>query len=80
MTNSYRCYFTDEGDRIRSFEQIECLDDAAATLKVDELLARSAFNTAELWHGKRLVGRWATESTVDVKQQTPPERSNAPET
>ncbi|HET6619463.1 MAG TPA: hypothetical protein VFG64_05945 [Dongiaceae bacterium] len=69
MTNSYRCYFTDESDRIRSFEQIECPDDAAALLKADELLAKSKCNTAELWQGKRLVGKWGTDShAVAVKQ------------
>ena len=59
MTNkNYRCYFTDAGDRIRSYEQIACADDTAATLKVDELLAGSKFSSAELWEGKRLVGKW----------------------
>ena len=59
MANSYRCYFMDQSDRIRSFEQIECADDAAAVLKVHELLATSNYNIAELWQGKRLVGKWA---------------------
>jgi hypothetical protein len=69
MANSYRCYFTDESDRIRSFEQIECSDDAAALLKADELLAKSKCSTAELWQGKRLVGKWGTDShAVGVKQ------------
>ena len=59
MSNkNYRCYFTDSGDRIRSYEPIECADDSAATLKVDELLATSRYGTAELWEGKRLVGKW----------------------
>ena len=59
MTNkNYRCYFTDAGDRIRSYEPIACADDTAATLKVDELLAGSKFSSAELWEGKRLVGKW----------------------
>jgi hypothetical protein len=57
-SKNYRCYFTDEGDRIRSFEQIECADDTAAALKVDALLATSQYNAAELWEGKRLVGKW----------------------
>ncbi len=69
MTNSYRCYFTDESDRIRSFEQIECADDAAAVLKVHELLATSKYNVAELWQGERLVGKWATpRESVKVAQ------------
>ena len=76
MSNSYRCYFTDESDRIRSYEQIECADDAAAVLKVDELLATSKYDTAELWQGKRLVGRWGTGSgDVRVKQQIQSEQS-----
>jgi two-component sensor histidine kinase len=55
---NYRCYFTDADDRIRSYEPIACADDTAATLKVDELLAGSHFSSAELWDGKRLVGKW----------------------
>lgn len=56
---NYRCYFTDAGDRIRTYEQITCADDSAAALKVDELLAASDHSSAELWEGKRLVGKWA---------------------
>ena len=63
MTNkSYRCYFTDGDDRIRTYEQIECADDSAATLKVDELLATSRYSSAELWEGKRLVGKWTSNN------------------
>lgn len=61
----YRCYFTDAADRIRTFEEIDCADDAAAALKVDELLAASQYNAAELWEGKRLVGKWAVNSPAD---------------
>ena len=40
MSNkNYRCYFTDTGDRIRTYEQIDCADDTTAALKVDELLS-----------------------------------------
>lgn len=56
--NHYRCYFTDVGDRIKSVEQIECEDDAAAALKAEQLLALSKYSSAELWQGKRLVGKW----------------------
>jgi hypothetical protein len=60
MTNkNYRCYFTDAGDSIRAYEQIDCADDTTAALKVDELLAASQYSSAELWEGKRLVGKWA---------------------
>jgi hypothetical protein len=55
----YRCYFTDAADRIRSYEEIACINDSAAALKVDELLAASQYNSAELWQGKRLVGKWS---------------------
>ena len=66
MTNkNYRCYFTDAGDRIQSYEQIASDDDTAATLKVDELLAGSKFSSAELWEGKRLVGKWAVNGHAD---------------
>jgi hypothetical protein len=59
MTNkNYRCYFTDADDRIRSYEPIACPDDTTAMLKVDALLAGSAYSSAELWEGKRLVGKW----------------------
>jgi hypothetical protein len=64
---NYRCYFTDEGDRIRTFEQIDCADDSAAALKVDELLSGSQFNSAELWEGKRLVGRWNVKRHSQTK-------------
>jgi hypothetical protein len=57
-SKNYRCYFTDAGDRIRTYEPIECQDDTAAALKVDELLAASEYSSAELWEGKRLVGKW----------------------
>lgn len=57
---SYRCYFTDAGDRIRSYEQITSRDDASAVLKAEELLAASKYGSAELWQGKRLVGKWTT--------------------
>jgi hypothetical protein len=66
MTNkNYRCYFTDAGDRIRTYEQIECADDTVAALKVDELLAVSEYSSAELWEGKRLVGKWAVNGHAD---------------
>jgi hypothetical protein len=55
---SYRCYFTDTDDRIKSFEQIECNDDADAALKAQTLLAVSRFTSAEVWQGSRLVGKW----------------------
>jgi hypothetical protein len=69
MPNTYRCYFTDESDRIRSYEQIDCSDDATAVLKVDELLATSRYNSAELWQGRRLVGRWPADSANGVVKQ-----------
>ena len=56
---SYRCYFTDSNDRIQSYQQIDCPDDAAAALRVEELLAASRHGTAELWQGSRLVGKWS---------------------
>ena len=66
MTNkNYRCYFTDAGDRIRTYELIACADDAAAALKVDELLSGSQYNSAELWEGKRLVGKWVVNGHAD---------------
>ncbi len=55
---SYRCYFTEVDDRIRSYEQIEGEDDAQAALKAQQLLAASPFTSAELWQGRRLVGKW----------------------
>ena len=65
---TYRCCFTDEGDRIRSYEQIECANDTEAALKVDQLLASSQDNAAELWQGKRLVGRWSVKRHSHVKE------------
>lgn len=56
---SYRCYFTSVDDRIQSYEQIECEDDAQAALKAQALLSASHFTSAEVWQGKRLVGKWS---------------------
>ena len=67
-SKNYRCYFTDAADRIRSFEQIACASDTEAALKVDELLAASQDNAAELWHGERLVGRWSVKRHSDAKE------------
>ena len=58
LNNSYRCYFTDERDRIQSFEVLEGVDDAEAALKAQQLVSSSRFASAEVWHGKRLIGRW----------------------
>ena len=46
MIRNYRCYFTDAGDRIRSYEQIDCADDGAAALQVGALLAASEYSSA----------------------------------
>jgi hypothetical protein len=61
---SYRCYFTDADDRIKSFEQIECEGDADAALKAQALLAASRFTSAEVWQGSRLVGKWGQVATA----------------
>jgi hypothetical protein len=68
ITKNYRCYFTDAGDRIRSYEQIECATDTEAALKVDELLASSRDSAAELWQGERLVGRWSVKRHSQIKE------------
>jgi hypothetical protein len=65
----YRCYFTDGDDRIQSYEQIECADDAEAALKAQGLLAASHFASAELWQGKRIVGKWSR--TAASKPESP---------
>jgi hypothetical protein len=67
---SYRCYFTNVEDRIQSYEQIECGDDAEATLKAQELLGASHFTSAELWQGKRLVGKWSNTGDAHRSRQT----------
>jgi hypothetical protein len=64
-SKTYRCYFTDGDDRIRTFEQIECADDAAAALEVELLLGSSRYSSAELWQGKRLVAKWANGTAKD---------------
>ena len=58
-SKSYRCYFTEADDRIRSYEQIECENDAEAALKAQELLAASQFTSTEVWQGRRIVGKWS---------------------
>ncbi len=72
--NHYRCYFTDENDRIKAVEQLECEDDAAALMKAEQVLTLSAYRTAELWQGSRLVGKWG--NTGQVAQQ--PRQSELP--
>ena len=67
---SYRCYFTDDHDRIQSYKQIECEDDAQAALKAQALLAASRFASAELWQGKRLVGKWGNAGNGSSLRQT----------
>lgn len=64
-TKSYRCYFIDGNDRIQSYEQIECGDDAQAALKAQTLLAASHFTSTELWSGKRIVGKWSNTRTTE---------------
>jgi hypothetical protein len=67
-SKTYRCYFTDAGDRIHSYELIECANDSEAALKVDQLLAASQGSSAELWQGKRLVGRWSVKGHSRAKE------------
>jgi len=67
--NHYRCYFTDESDRIKGVEQIDCKDDAEAVLTAEHLLASSIYQTAELWQGARLVGRWGTSGEVTPRSE-----------
>ena len=57
--HSYRCYFTGIDDRIQTYEQMECEDDAGAALKAEGLLSGSKFTSAEVWQGKRFVGKWS---------------------
>ena len=68
MIRNYRCYFTDAGDRIRSYEQIDCADDGAAALQVGALLAALEYSSAELWEGKRLVGKWTVNGPAPAAE------------
>ena len=61
---SYRCYFTDTDDRIKSYEQIDGDGDATVALKAQALLAGSRFTSAEVWQGSRLVGKWGQVATT----------------
>lgn len=72
---SYRCYFTEGDDRIRSYEQMACENDAEAALKAQELLAASQFASAELWQGKRLVGKWSNTGAASPRRETNADRS-----
>jgi hypothetical protein len=70
MPNShYRCYFTDENDRIKGVEQINGQDDAEAALKVEHLLTSSSHKSAELWQGSRLVGKWDNTGSSDSRSK-----------
>jgi hypothetical protein len=68
-SKSYRCYFTEANDRIQSYEQIECENDAEAVLKAQELLARSQFSSAEVWQGRRIVGKWSNTGAASPRHQ-----------
>ena len=61
---SYRCYFTDTDDRVKSFEQMDGDDDADVALKAQASLAASRFTSAEVWQGSRLVGKWGQVATT----------------
>ena len=71
----YRCYFTDEADRINAVQIVESADDATAMLRAEELLATSKHRTAELWQGPRLVGKWSgPNGAVDPARRSQPEQ------
>jgi hypothetical protein len=69
-SRSYRCYFTEVNDRIRSYEQIECENDAEAALKAQELLAASQFASVEVWQGRRLVCKWGNGCQANTNNNT----------
>lgn len=59
---AYRCYFTNENDRIQTFEIIEGVDDSEVAAKARDLVASSKYPAAEVWHGSRMVGRWTNSN------------------
>ena len=61
----YRCYLTDSDDKIRAFEVLHCIDDAAALLAAQSLLTASTYRSAELWQRGRLVGKWDSADKPD---------------
>jgi hypothetical protein len=67
--NHYRCYFTDDNDRIKGVEEINCQDDAEAALKVEHLLASSGHKSAEVWRGPRLVGKWGNSGKAATRYE-----------
>jgi hypothetical protein len=58
VNKAYRCYFTNKADRIETFDISEAVHDSEAAVKAQELVASSRHASAEVWHGRRLVGRW----------------------
>jgi hypothetical protein len=53
----YRCYLM-TGETIRGVQMFECPDDAEVIIKAAALLeSKPEFQNAEVWEGKRLVGR-----------------------
>jgi two-component system, sensor histidine kinase PdtaS len=58
LNKAYRCYFTNEHDRIQTFDIVEAVNDSEAAVRAQELVASSKHTSAEVWHGKRLIGRW----------------------
>jgi len=56
MTQAYRCYLLDLGNRIAAVKVIECRDDRAAKRKAKEVLAAlPLYSGAEVWDRGRRV-------------------------
>jgi len=67
VSTRYRCHLTDADDQIRAVENLDCVDDAAALLEAERLLAASRYQAVELWQQDRLIGKWgATASDINA--------------
>ena len=56
MTQAYRCYLLDRGNRIAAVKVIECRDDRAAKRKAKDILAAlGIYSGAEIWDRGRRV-------------------------
>jgi hypothetical protein len=65
----YRIYFLGQDDHIEVPHDVDSDDDAAALLIAEDLLCHSAYLSAEVWHGNKIVARIALN---------PAEAANAP--
>jgi hypothetical protein len=62
-TKKYHCHLLNI-DRIVGIETIQCVDDAAALIEADRILAASPYTTIEVWDGGRKISLLSRSETA----------------